>query len=198
LAFARADFTAAADFLAFALFSGFAAGFAFAHPFDVMAQTILTLAVLLGVLGLSLRISSIARGARWVEWVMAAVAAGVLARFPWLKVLALAFDQGDFGFRTGRLGGYARPQAQSDLHVNAAYVLGDLPDAPQPAQKMFESLIWSALRGFDPARLGELGGGLEAGEFVMPGSFCSPTDMEQGDEIVAEFARCGRVSIRVA
>lgn len=34
---------------------------------------------LLGVLGLSLRISSIARGARWVEWVMAAVAAGVLA-----------------------------------------------------------------------------------------------------------------------
>ena len=57
------------------------------------------------------------------------VAAGVLARFPWLKVLALAFDQGDFGFRSGRLGGYARPQAQSDLHVNAAYVLGDLPDA---------------------------------------------------------------------
>jgi 2-keto-4-pentenoate hydratase len=47
-------------------------------------------------------------------------------------------------------------------------------------------------------RLGELGGGLEAGEFVMPGSFCSPTDMEQGDEIVAEFSRCGRVSIRVA
>jgi hypothetical protein len=54
------------------------------------------------------------------------VAAGVLGRFPWLKVLALAFDQGDFGFRTGRLGGYSRPQAQSDLHVNAAYVLGDL------------------------------------------------------------------------
>jgi hypothetical protein len=57
------------------------------------------------------------------------VAAGVLARFPWLKVLALAFDQGDFGFRSGRLGGYARPQAQSDLHVNAAYVMGDLPGA---------------------------------------------------------------------
>lgn len=42
-----------------------------------------------------------------------------------------------------------------DLEALAAHrgsVLGNLPDAPQPAQKMFESLIWSALRGFDPAR----------------------------------------------
>ena len=31
-------------------------------------------------------------------------------------------------------------------------VLGDLPGDPQPAQKMFESLIWSALRKFDGAR----------------------------------------------
>ena len=31
-------------------------------------------------------------------------------------------------------------------------VLGDLPGDPQPAQKMFESLLWNALRGFDPAR----------------------------------------------
>ena len=31
-------------------------------------------------------------------------------------------------------------------------VLGDLPGDPQPAQKMFESLIWGALRNFDAAR----------------------------------------------
>lgn len=42
-----------------------------------------------------------------------------------------------------------------DLEALAAHrgsVLGNLPDEPQPAQKMFESLVWSALRGFDPAR----------------------------------------------
>jgi tRNA 2-selenouridine synthase len=31
-------------------------------------------------------------------------------------------------------------------------VLGDLPGDPQPAQKMFESLVWSALRIFDAGR----------------------------------------------
>lgn len=31
-------------------------------------------------------------------------------------------------------------------------VLGDLPGDPQPAQKLFESMLWQALRGFDPAR----------------------------------------------
>jgi tRNA 2-selenouridine synthase len=31
-------------------------------------------------------------------------------------------------------------------------VLGGLPDAAQPSQKMFESAIWWRLRGFDPAR----------------------------------------------
>lgn len=42
-----------------------------------------------------------------------------------------------------------------DLEGLAAHrgsVLGNLPDAPQPAQKMFESLIWHALRHFDPQR----------------------------------------------
>ena len=39
-----------------------------------------------------------------------------------------------------------------DLEALAAHrgsVLGNLPDEPQPAQKMFESLLWSALRRFD-------------------------------------------------
>jgi tRNA 2-selenouridine synthase len=42
-----------------------------------------------------------------------------------------------------------------DLEALAAHrgsVLGNLPDAPQPTQKMFESLVWNALNGFDPAR----------------------------------------------
>ena len=42
-----------------------------------------------------------------------------------------------------------------DLEALAAHrgsVLGDLPDVPQPTQKMFESLIWDALRRFFPSR----------------------------------------------
>jgi len=31
-------------------------------------------------------------------------------------------------------------------------LLGNLPDEPQPAQKMFDSLLWDALRGFDAER----------------------------------------------
>jgi tRNA 2-selenouridine synthase len=42
-----------------------------------------------------------------------------------------------------------------DLEALAAHrgsVLGDLPAAPQPRQKMFESLLWKELAGYDPAR----------------------------------------------
>ena len=49
----------------------------------------------------------------------------------------------------------ARGAQVLDLEMLARHrgsVLGDLPGDPQPAQKMFESLVWSALRGFDPAR----------------------------------------------
>jgi tRNA 2-selenouridine synthase len=41
-----------------------------------------------------------------------------------------------------------------DLEQLAAHrgsVLGKLPSHPQPSQKMFESLVWHKLRGFDPA-----------------------------------------------
>jgi tRNA 2-selenouridine synthase len=31
-------------------------------------------------------------------------------------------------------------------------VLGNLPDRPQPAQKMFETVVWDALRKCDPSR----------------------------------------------
>ena len=42
-----------------------------------------------------------------------------------------------------------------DLEKLAAHrgsVLGDLPAAPQPSQKMFESSLWQLLRRFDPSR----------------------------------------------
>ena len=49
----------------------------------------------------------------------------------------------------------ARGAQVLDLEALARHrgsVLGDLPGDPQPAQKMFESLVWSALRNFDAAR----------------------------------------------
>ncbi len=42
-----------------------------------------------------------------------------------------------------------------DLEALAAHrgsVLGSLPGAPQPSQKSFETALWTALSGFDPAR----------------------------------------------
>ncbi len=42
-----------------------------------------------------------------------------------------------------------------DLERLAAHrgsILGDMPDRPQPSQKRFDTLIWHALRGFDPSR----------------------------------------------
>ena len=39
-----------------------------------------------------------------------------------------------------------------DLAAHRGSVLGNLPDRPQPAQKMFETLVWDALRKCDPSR----------------------------------------------
>src|SRR5688572_9956821 len=42
-----------------------------------------------------------------------------------------------------------------DLERLAAHrgsVLGNMPDEPQPTQKLFDSLLWAELRAFDPAR----------------------------------------------
>jgi len=38
------------------------------------------------------------------------------------------------------------------LACHRGSLLGDLPGEPQPSQKMFDSLVWSALRRLDPAR----------------------------------------------
>lgn len=39
-----------------------------------------------------------------------------------------------------------------ELAAHRGSVLGNLPDRPQPAQKLFESRLWHILRGFDPKR----------------------------------------------
>jgi tRNA 2-selenouridine synthase len=39
-----------------------------------------------------------------------------------------------------------------ELAGHKGSVLGDIPNCPQPSQKMFESKIWQALSGFDPTR----------------------------------------------
>lgn len=39
-----------------------------------------------------------------------------------------------------------------DMAAHMGSVLGAYPDRPQPAQKLFETRIWHALRGFDPGR----------------------------------------------
>src|SRR5882672_1136383 len=38
------------------------------------------------------------------------------------------------------------------LACHRGSLLGDLPGEPQPSQKMFDSLVWDALKGFDPGR----------------------------------------------
>ena len=39
-----------------------------------------------------------------------------------------------------------------DLACHRSSVLGHIPGQPQPSQKRFDTLVWQALRSFDPAR----------------------------------------------
>lgn len=58
--------------------------------------------------------------------------------------------------KTRLLQALARQGAQvldlEGLACHRGSVLGGLPDTPQPEQKRFDTLVWQALRGFDPAR----------------------------------------------
>lgn len=65
--------------------------------------------------------------------------------------------QGNTGSGKSRLlralaGAGAQVLDLEDLAAHRGSVLGELPHRPQPSQKMFESLLWSTLRGFDAAR----------------------------------------------
>jgi tRNA 2-selenouridine synthase len=58
--------------------------------------------------------------------------------------------------KTRLLGALAEAGAQvldlEGLACHRGSVLGGLPAQPQPSQKAFDTAVWSALRGFDPAR----------------------------------------------
>jgi tRNA 2-selenouridine synthase len=72
-------------------------------------------------------------------------------RFTWRVVCGMT---GTGKSRTLRALGAAGAQVL-DLEALAAHrgsVLGNMPDEPQPTQKMFDSLVWNELRGFDPDR----------------------------------------------
>jgi tRNA 2-selenouridine synthase len=78
-----------------------------------------------------------------------------------LDSLPARFDWRVIGGRTGSgktrlLSALAAEGAQVlDLEALAAHrgsVLGELPGQPQPSQKQFDSRVWQALHGFDPAR----------------------------------------------
>ena len=111
------------------------------------------------------RSASMAHVLREIGWAAATLAGGyqsyrraVLAQ---LEDLPLRFDYrvicGPTGSGKSRLlqALAARDAQVLDLEALAKHrgsVLGDVPGAPQPSQKMFESLVWHALRHFDAAR----------------------------------------------
>ena len=72
------------------------------------------------------------------------------ARFRWRVVCGLT-GTGKSRLLAALAGRGAQVLDLEELAQHRGSVLGNLPDRPQPAQKMLESLIWSRLRGFDPA-----------------------------------------------
>jgi tRNA 2-selenouridine synthase len=68
-------------------------------------------------------------------------------------------------------------------------VLGHIPGVPQPSQKRFDSLVWDALRGFDPARVvyveseSKKVGNVRVPEALMDAMRASPcVDLQLNDE----------------
>jgi tRNA 2-selenouridine synthase len=73
------------------------------------------------------------------------------SRFQWRVVCGMTGTGKSLLLRALREQG-AQVLDLEELAQHRGSVLGNLPDAPQPAQKMFESLVWHALRHFDPQR----------------------------------------------
>jgi tRNA 2-selenouridine synthase len=73
------------------------------------------------------------------------------ARFQW-RVVCGATGSGKSRLLQALQESGAQVLDLEDLANHRGSLLGNLPDVPQPSQKYFESLIWSKLRGFDPAR----------------------------------------------
>ena len=73
------------------------------------------------------------------------------ARFDWRVICGMTGSGKSQLLRTlGELG--AQVLDLEGLAAHRGSVLGGLPAAPQPSQKMFESLLWRRLRQLDPAR----------------------------------------------
>ncbi len=79
-----------------------------------------------------------------------------------------------------------------DLEALASHrssVLGHIPGQPQPSQKRFDSLVWAALRGFDPGRVvyveseSKKVGNVRVNEALIDAMRASPCiDLRLGDE----------------
>ena len=97
------------------------------------------------------RVGQLAGGYKAYRRAVVADLAALPARFEWRAVCGLT------GAGKSRLlrALHDRGGQVLDLEALAAHrgsVLGNLPDAPQPSQKMFDSLIWTAVRRFSPTR----------------------------------------------
>lgn len=73
------------------------------------------------------------------------------ARFDW-RVICGTTGSGKSRLLQALQGAGAQVLDLEALAHHRGSVLGHLPTQPQPSQKAFETGIWSALRGFDPAR----------------------------------------------
>lgn len=85
-----------------------------------------------------------------------------------------------------------------DLAAHRGSVLGGLPDRPQPSQKHFETRVWQALRGFDPARAvfvereSRRIGRLQLPEQLLPALLDSPHQIRVEMPLAARVALLGR------
>ena len=73
------------------------------------------------------------------------------ARFQW-RVVCGATGSGKSRLLQALHAAGAQVLDLEDLANHRGSLLGNLPGTPQPAQKYFESLVWSKLHGFDPAQ----------------------------------------------
>ena len=81
-----------------------------------------------------------------------------------------------------------------DLAAHRGSVLGELPERPQPAQKMFESLLWNALCGFDPSQpIFVEGESKKIGQLQVPEALIHA--MRASDCIVLEAGRETRIAL---
>lgn len=73
------------------------------------------------------------------------------SRYNWRVVCGMT-GTGKSRFLRALDAGGAQVLDLEELAAHRGSVLGNLPDAPQPSQKLFESRVWQALHGFDASR----------------------------------------------